>query len=297
MNTMSHKLLVILVLFCGTTAMSFAQTSIPAENDGTAPSIPHRYGGWYCPDNLGGFPAVDIQDWADVPVVNGRMPTQEETQNGASLISVDMEKYPDAKPMDLTMPQLARFYNAQSGKNELVIVIQAVNISNDSIVGFRYLNGGNGSARFSEVTLLSEEAIESLPDARFVQFNVTIQAAAEAVWSVLTSEECSPSLKATFDPNNALEAGWDKSRANFYYPHAGTITRSFAGEIWGSLYIQIDAQKDPQGYTEKFFLSENKDTNETTLVIACGPYREDFKGQQSILKKWAEEVKALSEKI
>jgi hypothetical protein len=33
------------------------------------------------------------------------------------------------------------------------------------------------------------------------------------------------------------------------------------------------------------------------LVIACGPYREDFKGQQSILKKWAEEVKALSEKI
>ena len=30
---------------------------------------PHQYGGWYCPDNLYGFPAVDIQDWKEVPVV------------------------------------------------------------------------------------------------------------------------------------------------------------------------------------------------------------------------------------
>ena len=45
------------------------------------------------------------------------------------------------------MPKLARFYNIHSGKRELVIIIQALNISNDSIVGFRYLNGGNGSAR------------------------------------------------------------------------------------------------------------------------------------------------------
>ena len=59
-------------------------------------TVPHRYGGWYCPDNLNGFPAVDISDWENVPVVNGRMATKEETSNGTSLIFVDKKKYPNA---------------------------------------------------------------------------------------------------------------------------------------------------------------------------------------------------------
>ena len=117
---------------------------------------PHKYGGWYCPDNLNGFPAVDINNWEDVPVINGRMPTQDETQTEASLIFIDIEKYPNAKPLDLKMPQLARFYNNHSRKEEIVIVIQAINVSNDSVVGFRYLNGGNGSARFNEVNFVDD---------------------------------------------------------------------------------------------------------------------------------------------
>lgn len=48
---------------------------------------PHNYGGWYCPDNLRGFPAEDIADWNNVPVVNGRMPTEAETRDGRSLMS------------------------------------------------------------------------------------------------------------------------------------------------------------------------------------------------------------------
>ena len=62
---------------------------------------PHKYGGWYCPDNLNGFPAVDISNWESVPVVNGRMATKEETHNGISLIFVDDLKYPNAKALDI----------------------------------------------------------------------------------------------------------------------------------------------------------------------------------------------------
>ena len=32
----------------------------------------HRYGGWYCPDNLGGFPPVDVASLDAVPVVHER---------------------------------------------------------------------------------------------------------------------------------------------------------------------------------------------------------------------------------
>ncbi len=34
----------------------------------------HPYGGWYCPDNLYGFPPVNAAELASVPAVNGRMP-------------------------------------------------------------------------------------------------------------------------------------------------------------------------------------------------------------------------------
>jgi len=298
---MTNTSLSFLTLLCIGTTVACSRNGAPAENKQddvvSVPAVvPHPYGGWYCPDNLGGFPAVDILDWNDVPVVNGRMATQEETQNGTSLIFVDAEKHPDARPLDMKMPRLARFFNVQSDKNELVIVIQALAISNDSIVGFRYLNGGNGSARFNEVTLLSDDAISRLAPARFVQFSIPIQAGTDAVWSVLTDDAFSAPLQAVFDPENTLESDWNQSsEVNFNYPQSGVITRAFAGDVWGSLYIQIDCQSEQQEYVEKFLLSGSKASNETILHIACGPYGEDFMEQKSILQKWAEEVKMLSE--
>lgn len=112
-----------------------AETTATSQPEETVKSEPHRYGGWYCPDNLNGFPPVDINNWKNVPVVNGRLPTKEETQNGTSLIFVDMEKYPEAKPLDMKMPQLARFYNHNVQREDIVIIIQVINVSNDSVVG------------------------------------------------------------------------------------------------------------------------------------------------------------------
>ncbi|MBK8927512.1 MAG: hypothetical protein IPM74_16820 [Crocinitomicaceae bacterium] len=102
-------------------------------------SQPHNFVGWYCPDNLNGLPAVDIADWKNVPVINGRMPTEEETQNGASLVYVDPAEYPTATVLGITMPKLATYFNANSGREDFIIVIQAFTIDADSIVGFRFL--------------------------------------------------------------------------------------------------------------------------------------------------------------
>ena len=276
-------------ILCLCTLMSFAQSN---EKE------PHKYGGWYCPDNLNGFPAVDIKDWESVPVVNGRMATMEETRNGTSLIFVDMEKYPNAKPLDMKMPKLARYYNRQSGKKEIIIVIQAVNISNDSIVGFRYLNGGNGSARLNEVSILSDSEIEKISPSRFVSLNLTVDATKEDIWKVLTGPDHSKTLQAFFDKENKLNADWHKSsEVNFNYPKRGKVTSAFAGELWGAQYIQIDCVGDDFQYVEKFLLLSNKETKATDFKITCGPYGDDYEKQRDILKKWAEKVKELSEKI
>jgi hypothetical protein len=257
---------------------------------------PHKYGGWYCPDNLNGFPPVDIKKWKSVPVVNGRMATKKETQNGTSLIFIDDEKYPNAKPLDMKMPKLARFYNIQSGKRELVIIIQALNISNDSIVGFRYLNGGNGSARLSEVTLLSDNEINNISPSRFINLKIKIDAKPAKIWEVLTKDEYSKPLQAIFDKKNILETEWKKSsKVNFKYLKVRNVTSEFAGNVWGNKYSQIDCELGDYQYVEKFMLIENEQINKTELQIVCGPYGNDFENQRFILKSWTQKVKEFSE--
>lgn len=295
---MINKRLPILLLLCLFTSMSFAQTSKTGDGDqaGKEKQARHKYGGWYCPDNLNGFPAVDILNWGSVPVVNGRMATKEETQNGTSLIFVDAKKYPATKPLDMKMPKLARFYNESSRKRELVIVIQALNISNDSVVGFRYLNGGNGSARLDEVQFLSESDIRRLPPSRFVTLEVKIDATQAEIWDVLTKLEYYQELQAIFDPEKTVIADWNNSaKVNFKYPNGGTTTSEFGGNVWGNQYIQIDRQLGQAQYVEKFLLLENEATKETGLHIVCGPYGADFEHQKSILNRWSQKVKALSE--
>jgi hypothetical protein len=292
------------LLFCASIFFSCSQSdsavqksvTVVQKSDAAVRTAPHKYGGWYCPDNLNGFPAVDIQDWENVPVVVGRMPTQEEAWNGTSLIYVDPEKYPSASPLDIDVPKLARFHNYNTAKDEIIIVIQAVNISNDSIVGFRYLNGGNGSARLSEVTFLSENEISEISISHFVSLRIEINATQKKVFDVITKPEYLEALTPTFDSDNLLDINWyTSSKINFKYLNSLKITSDFAGLHFGSYYIQIDAKLENYQYVEKFLLLEDESTNSTELIITCGPYIDDFEGQKFILRNWANKVKELSE--
>ncbi len=257
-------------------------------------TVLHNYGGWYCPDNLNGFPAVDIADWRNVPVVIGRMPTEAETRDGRSLIFVDPAEYPNAKPLDMPMPRLAHYYNESSNRKDLVVVIQAFHVANDSVVGFRYLNGGNGSARLSEVQFLTDAEINKLPKTRFIAQTVSIHATPEAIWEVLTTPEYSDGLEEIMDGGIPMKRYSAKtSNVNFHYPNSGELTSAHGGDVFGNRYIQNDYAES--NYTEKFLLLADSKTKTTTLKIVTGPYGKDFENQKRIMDKWAEKVKALSE--
>jgi hypothetical protein len=118
--------------------------------------------GWYCPDNVKGFPPVDVKLWNKVRVVNGRLPTFEESQDGTSLIYCDTTKTPDAKPYAMTMPKLASFYCKPTGKRETVIVIQIVQTARDTVAGYRFLTGGNGTSEFRDMHFLTDAEIKNL---------------------------------------------------------------------------------------------------------------------------------------
>lgn len=257
---------------------------------------PHSYGGWYCPDNLNGFPAVDIANWNNVPVINGRMSTQTDREIGATLFVVDTEKYPNAKPLNITMPRLAKYYNEYAQREDLIIVIQAISINNDSIVGYRFLNGGNGSARLEDIQFLSDAEIKQIPATKFVTHQIDIKANQTEISNVLKNKKYTGDLQPIFDTNEDLKTGWRQVvNVNYHYHKAGLLSSAYADLLFGNFYIQNDFK--PLNYTEKFLLLEDENRQNTTLQIVCGPFAEDYDTQKAILRNWAEMVKTLSEKI
>jgi hypothetical protein len=193
------------------------------------------------------------------------------------------------------MPKLASIFNYNSGREDLIILIQALNIDNDSIVGFRYLNGGNGSARLDEVKILSEDKIEAYGTTKFVSHSITIENTQDEIWKILTDYDNAELIQPTFDKNNLLESNWrESSNVNYHYAIPGVLTGSFAGNLYGCFYVQNDY--DFMNYTEKFLLIENEETKQTELKITCGPFGSDYETQKSVLINWANKVKELSEK-
>ncbi|SFT81156.1 hypothetical protein SAMN05216474_2472 [Lishizhenia tianjinensis] len=256
---------------------------------------PHRYGGWYCPDNLNTFPAVNLSDWNTVPAIENRLPTEEEAKSGASLILVDTEKYPKAKALTMSLPKLAKYQNPNTQREDVIIVIQAVSIQEDSIVGFRFLNGGNGSARLKEVEFITKEKAQNLSKGKFVQHDYSIKAADTSIWKLMMDPELASLVQVSFDPQNQLSSDWrSKAQLNFNYPHKNKLINSFiSDDFWGNCYVQNDF--DQNLYTEKFFLTYDKDKQVSTLKIVCGPYDTDYEQQEKVLTNWAKRIKDLSE--
>ena len=117
------------------TAKAETPTEPVVKQERERPRELHPYGGWYCPDNLGGFPPANVQMLDEIPVVEGRLPTRDETRNGSSLMYFDTKEVPNARSLDMDLPRLARYYTNYSEKEELVIIIQAVTAGTDTVVG------------------------------------------------------------------------------------------------------------------------------------------------------------------
>ena len=293
MNKLILNTLLIAIIGCS----NAQEPTVKKETKEPKKQTTHRYGGWYCPDNLYGFPAVNFDNWSDVPVITDRLPTKEDVQTEASLIFVDTEKYPDAKPLEISLPRLATYYTHNTDKQEPIIVIQAIKVEGDSIVGFRYLNGGNGSARINEVNFILESQLPNIKNTQFVDFEITINTNDEKVWQVMTDASYLPDLRSTFDKSKTLGDSWSKNvNMNYQYASNTESTAKFGQKHFGCYYIQNDYLIDNYSFVDKFLLRMNDTGDTTTLRITCGPFKGDYEMQKQVLNDWAQKVKELCEK-
>jgi hypothetical protein len=119
-----------------------------------------KHNWWDCPDNIKGFPPLPIKDWNKALALNRRLPSKAEAENGTSLIYYDPVVYPDAKAYDISLPKLASFSNPYTNKVDTVIVIQVVQTDLDTVVGYRYLTGGNGTYNFKSFYFLTDDEVK-----------------------------------------------------------------------------------------------------------------------------------------
>jgi len=114
-----------------------------------------------CPDALN-FPPIDIKNWDKTPVVNGRLPTYEETHNGMSIHHYGGEANNYVKVLNMTLPRLASIYSNRTKKYKTVVVIQIVHTAKDTVVGYRYLTGGCGGSLFRNFHFLTVPEIQNV---------------------------------------------------------------------------------------------------------------------------------------
>lgn len=270
-----------------------------ADVDATHMSVDrdqHPYGGWYCPDNLNGFPPMDIQDLDQVSVITDRLPTKAETQDGRSLIYIDPILHPDARPLDMDLPRLGRTYSRTGGDDEIVIIIQAVIIGVDTIVGYRYPTGGNGSGWCNEVTWLTDAEVDALGSTPYAYIDVPITASKQDVWDAITMTDYARDLGKAFGKEEVFSNEWkDDRRINLEYDRNGNQARGLIRGMWGAIYMDIEYTRPGYGGVEKMVLLPGPD-NSARLQFVAGPYPADFALQQKRWAAWADEVKALSER-
>lgn len=257
---------------------------------------PHAFGGWYCPDNLLGFPPVDIKELHKVPVVEGRLPTEEETRYGKSLMYIDTREYPEARPLDIELPQLATIHSEHNKMDELIIVIQAVVIGKDTIVGYRFPNGGNGSAWYDQVSFLDNNEVENLGSKPFVYETVKINATTTEIWHAFASTAYAQNLGERFNKQDFINAEWtNHAMARLEYTLPGERAKGSISNLFGNLYLHIDYDLNGFHYSEKILVVEDPTAGISTVHLVAGPYRSDIETFRSDWQTWLAELVAESE--
>jgi len=251
----------------------------------------HEYGGWYCPDNLSNFPPIGAVAYRKVDIVSNRLPSKEETWSGKSLIYLDPEKYPKAKAVDLNLPRMAKYYSANTRQEELVIIIQALTAEQDTVVGFRYLDGGNGSSWLNEVRLLSHKEAAALAPSTYVFLELEINTSKEKVWEAFAKTDYAKELSITFEKEDLFANPWSKNtQVELIYKTMEEEAKGYVMNMYGNIYLQIDYTKRGQQTVEKMLILDTEDKMRSRVQAVFGPYLDDYTMQEKRWNKWLKEV-------
>ena len=103
---------------------------------------------------------VDVNHWADVPSVSGRLAQEDDVKEGRAVFFLENPTDPVAVPYPIRLPSCA-ILKEEDGSQTPVVLIQAELLTDRVTLGYRPISGGNGIGALPEVEILER------PDERF----------------------------------------------------------------------------------------------------------------------------------
>ena len=198
--------------------------------------------------------------------------------------------------MRMELPRVARIYSERRNMTELIIVIQAIVVQDDTVVGYRFVNGGNGSARLTDVTFLSDNEVAEYGAQPFFYSRSVLKAKTADIWSALSETDYFKQLGRKFGEQEFFSSDWNgESKAYLENYEKGEKAIGYVGMVFGNYYLHIDYIRDGFHYSEKLLMMENQEDNTTEVFFANGPYPEDFERQNANWSSLVEAVKKASE--
>lgn len=258
---------------------------------------PHSFGGWFCPDNLKGFPPSNVFNLDKIPVVTGRLPSEVEAKNGTALMFIDQNMHKDAKPLDMELPALARIYSEHTGFKELVIIIQATVIGSDTVVGYRFPSGGNGSGWYGQVELLDNNQAKALGNLPYIYLEQDINASIEEVWTAITKTDYAAELGERFGRKILMSSERSGETVHLDTLVKGAKSVGTITSMWGMKYLQIDTEKEYGAFTEKVIISEGPVEGTSKMQLVFGPYPHDLALHEAKWENWLSELRDVSSAV
>lgn len=109
-------------------------------------------------ENLWG--AIELSKWQQTPYIKDMIATEQDVKNGRAVFYV--ENYGvDHEPLNISIPSVAYQFDEENNSKELAIVIQGERVGENEYVGVRYMEGGNGVCRLSELEFVEYITNES----------------------------------------------------------------------------------------------------------------------------------------
>jgi len=107
------------------------------------------------------WPAIDIKSWDKTPAINGRVANEDDVKKGLAIYFIKNNGV-DHSAYKIELPKLAYLTDADTKKEELVVVIQVECTPQDTVAGYRNIDGGNGACMLYELNFLDNEKIKNI---------------------------------------------------------------------------------------------------------------------------------------
>ena len=101
--------------------------------------------------------AIEVSDWAAVPVIRNRLATEADVRAGRAVFCLQDASPPEAEPLAIPLPALAVIHDGESQLDEVVVAIQAERDVEKRLVGYRFVSGGNGICTLEELRWISDQ--------------------------------------------------------------------------------------------------------------------------------------------